>query len=183
MIGKVTDQMFIRGFDYRRSDTAKVSKNLQYDIMKKILYTDDLEATKSELIAYVKNLIKSYESVPLSDIGIPFGFSKSLEQYGGVDKNGRRRGLDPEVRGALYSNEYLHTNFGAESKVKLLYINSITGYPQTDCICFENEKLLPKLEVNYKKMIDATIRKKIERILLVCRIGWNEIESERRSLF
>ncbi len=208
MIGKKTDQIFIRGFDYRRSDTAKISKNLQYEIFKKILYADKIEDIKQELIKYVQDTIKNFESLPLSDIAIPYGFSKDLSEYGGINKNGNKIGLDPEVRGSLYSNEYLGTNFAMGSKVKLLYITKIGKnnkqinvipfgenttiinvqetkddiYPPTDVICFEEESKLPQLEVNYNKMIELTIKRKIERILGVAGISWNEIEGQQ-SLF
>lgn len=185
--GKKTDQIFIRGLDYRRSDTAKVSKNLQYDIFKKILYAEKMEDIKSELIAHVQNIINTYQSQSISDIGLPFEFSKDLSEYGKEDKNGKKRGLDPEIRGALYSNEYLHTNFGNGSKIKLLYINKVintesTSYPPTDVICFSDENQLPRIEINYEKMIELTIRKKIERILIVAGVNWKEIEGQK-SMF
>ena len=205
--GKPTDQLFVRGFDTRRSDASKVSKNLQTDIFKKILWAENNESIKQDLIKYVQDLITKFSSLPLSDIAIPFGFSKDLSEYGGLNKNGNKKGLDPEIRGAIYSNTYLHTNFGNDSKVKLLYINKIgknetkinaakegsktlieidkiedEQYPPTDVICFEEESKLPKVEVNYEKMIDATIRKKIERILEAVGISWKEIEGIK-SLF
>jgi DNA polymerase I len=185
--GKITDQIFIRGLDYRRSDTAKVSKNLQYDIFKKILYAEKMSDIKAELISFVQNVINAFEAQSISDIGLPFEFSKDLSEYGKPDKNGKTRGLDPEVRGALYSNEHLHTNFGNGSKVKLLYLKNIintekTEYPPTDVICFSEESQLPKIEIDYEKMIELTIRKKIERILIVADVNWKEIEGAK-SMF
>lgn len=176
--GKQTDQLYVRGFETRRSDASVISKNLQNTIFKKILYAENVEIANKEIIAYIQDLIQKFPMLPLSDIAIPTGFSKELIQYGGLNKNNNKKGIDPEVRGAIYSNAHLFTNFGAGSKVKMLYLNSIEGYPDTDVIVFEDEKKLPKLTVNYEKMINATIRKKIERILSVTGVNWSQIEVE-----
>lgn len=182
--GKPTDQIYIRGFDYRRSNTAKITKDIQYEVFKKILYADNIESIRADVVSYVKDMINKFSTFDLSYIGIPSGFSKPLSLYGGVNKAGHKQGIDPEVRGAIYSNQHLHTNFDAGSKVKLIYVKRIldTELPQTDAICFDDEKRLPLLEVDYEKMINATIRKKIERVLLTCGIPWSEIEGQK-SLF
>jgi len=69
----------------------------------------------------------------------------------------------------------LNTNYGDGSTVKLLHIKKIEGYPPIDCIVFDDETMLPKIEVNYEKMIDSTIKKKIERIISVAGVSWNEV--------
>lgn len=176
--GKITDQIYIRGFETRRSDASVISKDLQNTIFKKILYAENMEEATKEIIAYIKDIIAQFPNRPLSDIAIPRGFSKDLSAYGGLNKSGGRKGIDPEVRGAMYSNEHFFTNFGADSKGKMLYVNNIEGYPATDVIVFEDESKLPSLEVNYEKMINATIKKKIERILSVAGITWNQISTE-----
>lgn len=188
--GKITDQIFIRGFDTRRSNASVISKKLQNDVFRMILYAEDNEVMKKDIIAYIRNLIQQFPTYSISDIAIPFGFSKELTQYGGKNKNGGDKGLHPEVRGAIYSNTHLYTNFGAGSKVKLLYLNSIEGVdslgeplPHTEVIVFEDESKLPKIEINYAKMIEATIQKKIERVLGVAGIDWNEIQGEEESMF
>ncbi len=188
--GKITDQIYIRGFETRRSDASVISKDLQNTIFKKILYAEDVEVANKEIIAYIRDLLAQFPNRPLSEIAIPCGFSKELVQYGGLNKNGGKKGIDPEVRGAIYSNTHLFTNFGSNSKVKMLYLNKIEGtnsigepLPHTDVIVFEDEAKLPKIEVNYEKMVDATVRKKIERILSVAGIDWNQIVGEEESMF
>jgi len=188
--GKITDQIYIRGFETRRSDASIISKDLQNNIFKKILYAENVEEVNKEIITYIRDLIAQFPDRPLSEIAIPCGFSKDLSAYGGLNKNGGKKGLDPEVRGAIYSNTHLFTNFGSNTKAKMLYINKIEGtdsigepLPHTEVIVFEDEAKLPKVEVNYEKMIDATVRKKIERILSVAGIDWNQIVGEEQSMF
>jgi len=188
--GKITDQIYIRGFETRRSDASIISKDLQNNIFKKILYAEDVEEVNKEIITYIRDLIAQFPDRSLSEIAIPCGFSKDLSAYGGLNKNGGKKGLDPEVRGAIYSNTHLFTNFGSNTKAKMLYINKIEGInsigeplPHTEVIVFEDEAKLPKVEVNYEKMIDATVRKKIERILSVAGIDWNQIVGEEQSMF
>jgi len=173
--GKITDQIYVRGLDYRRSDASKVTKDMQWEIMKIILYTENMQEMKNKIIAYLRPIIDNFENLPLSDIGMPQSFTKPLTSYGREGKGGQKIGLDPEIRAGLYCNNYLNTNYGEGSTVKLLHITKIEGYPQTDVIVFDDEKTLPKIEVNYSKMIDSTIKKKIERIISVAGVSWNEV--------
>ena len=173
--GKPADQIYVRGLDYRRSDASKVTKNMQWEIMKIILYTEDPIEMKNKIIAYLRPIIDNFTSMSLSDIGMPQTYTKPLTEYGREGKGGKRIGLDPEIRAGLYCNNYLNTNYGDGSTVKLLHIKKIEGYPFIDVIVFDDETTLPKVEVDYEKMLDSTIRKKIERIISVAGVGWNEV--------
>ena len=70
------------------------------------------------------------------------------------------------------------------SKVKYFFVKKMPqGFAPTRVISFDDVNKLPKdIEIDYEKMIDANIRKKIERILQASGINWNDIEGQK-SLF
>jgi len=57
----------------------------------------------------------------------------------------------------------------------MVYVHEVKGarYPSTDVICFLDEHMLPtEVIVNTRKMIDRTIKGKVEDLLAIAGIGW-----------
>ena len=83
------------------------------------------------------------------------GVQKELDQYARPDAH---------VRGAIYANRYLKTNFGQGSKPKHVYISHVRDtYPQTDVICFEYGGEVPgcfvvDMDVMQKKRVPRTVK-------------------------
>ena len=101
-----------------------------------------------KFVIYVRGILKNYIAgkYPLDEIGIPGGFSKSLEEY---------EHADAHVRGAKYSNRVLHTSFGKASKPKRVYIKQVKGnYEKTDVVCFEYGDQVPaEFVVDWEDML------------------------------
>ncbi|MDD4127410.1 MAG: DNA-directed DNA polymerase, partial [Methanomicrobium sp.] len=131
--GKDIDQIDIVGFEMKRSDSPHITKEVQHTVMDLILKGSD----KAELKKYLGNVIKKYRKgeYTLEEIGIPGGIGKELKSYENVDAH---------VRGAIYSNTYLGTDFKRGSKPKRVYIKCVTAkYPQTDVLDFEYTDQVP----------------------------------------
>lgn len=178
--GKMTDYLYVRGFDMRRSDASNYTKALQEQVLRLILW----DKPKEETINYVQSMIEGFKKAPIEDISIPKGIGKPIDSYGKIGKSGKRGNIPAQISGAIYSNKNLNTNFGIGSKIKYLYIKRMPqGYPPTSIISFDSIDKLPKnIEIDYDKMIDANIRKKVERILAAAEINWNDICGQK-SLF
>jgi len=178
--GKYVDVLYVRGFDMRRSDASNYCKNLQEQVLRMILWDKPREDT----INYIQNMIDGFKEASLEDISIPKGINKPIESYGKIGKSGKKGNIPAQISGAIYSNMNFNTNFGMGSKIKYFYVNRMSqGYPSTNIISFDDINKLPEgIEINYEKMIDANIKKKIERILLAAGINWNEIQGQK-SLF
>jgi DNA polymerase I len=178
--GKIIDVLYIRGFETRRSDASNYTKTLQEKVLRMILW----DTPREETIKYVQEMIKGFKSAPIIDISIPKSLNKPIDSYGGKNKNGRNTGIPAHVKGAIYSNTHLGTNFAMGSKIKYLYITKMPStYVKTEILSFDNINLIPKdIQINYEKMIDMNIKKKVERILQAANIMWNEIECQK-SLF
>ncbi len=146
--GDADDAIQLIGLDAKRSDSSKISKNLQKNIINMILKNKN----KEEIIQYVKQVTSEIQSKSLVDVAIPVKFEKKLEDY---------KTNIPRVRGAKWANKNLNVNYTAGSKVLMLYTLG-----ENDAICFEDESQIKPLniEVDYNKMIEKLIFMKIEKI-------------------
>jgi DNA polymerase elongation subunit (family B) len=186
--GKDVDDIDITGFEYKRSDIAPVTKEVQKHVLELIVEEGDVEGVKT----YVHDVIEEFQKGerPLDDIGIPGGIGKRLDNY---DTD------TAHVRGAKYANLLLGTNFQRGSKPKRLYLKKVhpdfwtrveseNGLdPQKDplygefkrdpdVICFEYADEVPEeFEVDWDKMLEKTLRGPIERILEALDVSWEEV--------
>ena len=123
----------------------------------------------------------------LDTIAIPTGVQQSLKSYGGLDKNGNKKGILPHVRAAVIANVLLGKNYEAGSKIKTLYVHPMQLPKQielpsgekitrTDVIGFEDTSELHKymklaeksgneLELDRKRMSEVVVSDKIQPIL------------------
>jgi len=135
-------------------------------------------AEKSELKKYLGDVIKNYRKgeYSLEDIGIPGGIGKELKSY---------ESPDAHVRGAIYSNKYLGTDFKRGSKPKRVYIKSVTSkYPQTDVLDFEYaDQVPPEFIVDWEVMMEKSIKQPISRIIEAIGMNWNDVDPSRTTLF
>jgi DNA polymerase elongation subunit (family B) len=188
--GKEVDDIDITGFEYKRSDIAPITKEVQKNVLEMIVTGADREEIKE----YVHEVIQRVQNGDVShdEIGIPGGIGKKLDNYDTETA---------QVRGAKYANLLLGTNFASGSKPKRVYLKKV--HPEffrrieaerdldpsrdplygefkrdPDVICFEFDDQLPDaFEIDYEKMLDKTLKGPIARILEALDISWDEVES------
>ncbi|MEF8782875.1 MAG: DNA polymerase domain-containing protein [Haloarculaceae archaeon] len=188
--GKHVDDIDITGFEYQRSDIAPITKEVQLEVIDRIVHGEDIEEVKS----YLHEIIEEFRAgkVSLDEVGIPGGIGKRLDNY---DTD------TAQVRGAKYANLLLGTNFQRGSKPKRLYIEKV--HPDfferveremdldpaedplygefkrdPDVICFEYDDQVPKaFDVDWDKMLDKTLKGPIARILEALDVSWEEVKS------
>ncbi|WP_435335493.1 DNA-directed DNA polymerase [Haloarchaeobius sp. TZWWS8] len=188
--GKEVDDIDITGFEYKRSDIAPITKEVQHHVIDQIVRG----ASEDDIKEYVHDVIQDFQAgeVSLDDIAIPGGIGKRLDDY---DTD------TAHVRGAKYANLLLGTNFDRGSKPKRLYLKKV--HPsyfeelessgefdarqdhrygefkrEQDVICFEYEDQIPEaFEVDYDKMLDKTLKGPIERVIEAMGMSWDEVKS------
>lgn len=172
--GEPVNIIDIVGFEHRRSDSALITRKLQEKIFDIIFSTGDID----EVRQYIRKTVKKFRTnrYSLDCIGIPGGFSKPLEDYAIKDTH---------VKGALYSNKFLKTNFQAGDKAKRVYIKSVSGkYPQTEVVCFEDGTKLPQeFVIDTERMLTLTIRNPLDRILVSLGLTWEMVDPTHTTLF
>ena len=192
--GNDVDDIDITGFEYKRSDIAGITKEVQQNVIETIVTGDDIDEDMEEVKAYLVDVIARVldGEMDLDEIGIPGGIGKKLDAY---------ETPTAQVRGAKYANLMLGTNFGSGSKPKRLYIKKVhpdfwqrmeseKGLdPQhdhlygefkrdPDVICFEYADQVPdEFEVDWEKMLDKTLKGPIERVIEALGMSWEEVKT------
>lgn len=192
--GQDVDDVDITGFEYKRSDIAPITKEVQREVIEMIVHGEDLGDVK----AYVHDVVAGFQAgdVDLDRVGIPGGIGKRLDNY---DTD------TAQVRGAKYANLLLGTNFNRGSKPKRLYLERVDpaffrrmeeqeGFdPQRDplygefkrnpdVICFEYADQLPEeFEIDWERMLEKTLRGPIARVLEPLEISWDEVKSGQQQ--
>ncbi|RAW43858.1 DNA polymerase elongation subunit [Halorubrum sp. 48-1-W] len=192
--GKDVDDIDITGFEYKRSDIAGITKEVQQHVIETIVTGDDIDEDLEAITTYLSEVIDDFlaGNVDVEEVGIPGGIGKKLDAY---------ETPTAQVRGAQYANELLGTNFGNGSKPKRLYLKKVhpdfwermegeEGFdPQRnglygefkrdpDVICFEYADQIPEeFEVDWEKMLEKTLKGPIERIIEALGTSWEEVKT------
>ncbi|UWG50118.1 DNA polymerase PolB3 [Halalkaliarchaeum sp. AArc-CO] len=196
--GKDVDDVDITGFEYKRSDIAPITKEVQREVIERIVTGDDLEADLEGVKTYLSEVIDDVLAGELSpdEVAIPGGIGKRLDAY---------ETDTAQVRGAKYANLMLGTNFDRGSKPKRLYLEKVhpdfwqrmedeLGLdPQADplygefkrdpdVICFEYADQIPEeFEIDWEKMLDKTLKGPIERVIEALGMSWEEIKTGQQQ--
>ena len=192
--GKDVDDIDITGFEYKRSDIAQITKEVQQNVIETIVTGDDIDEDLQEVKSYLVDVIAEVldGEISVEEIGIPGGIGKKLDAY---------ETPTAQVRGAKYANLMLGTNFGSGSKPKRLYVEKVhpdfwermeeeEGLdPQRDrlygefkrdpdVICFEYADQVPEeFAVDWEKMLDKTLKGPIERVIEALGVSWEEVKT------
>jgi len=187
--GKEVDDVDITGFEYKRSDIAPITKEVQRRVIEMVVHGEELD----DVTEYVHDVIEDFRAgeVEVEDVGIPGGIGKRLNNY---DTD------TAHVRGAKYANLLLGTTFQRGSKPKRLYLEKVhpeffreieaerpelTEDPlylefkrDPDVICFEYADQIPEaFAVDWEKMLAKTLKGPIERVLGALDVSWEEVQA------
>lgn len=169
--GRNCDYIDITGFESVRRDTPEFLQGLISNLLEMVLKKKPKEEVKS----YLCKALSDYKNQPsLESICISKAITKPFSEY---------KVKPPHVRGAILANMYLKTNFQPGSRVKMLWVKHVKGIPKTDVICFETESDLPKdIEIDWDRMLDTTMKNRVEDILNPYGITWGEVYGNKESL-
>jgi len=171
--GSGCDYIDAKGFENIRTDQSIFTRELLNELFEMIFHG----ATKEEIREFISNKLRDFTKAPLAEIGISKGISKPFDKY---------KANTPHIRGAIYSNTYLGTNFQYGDKVQFLWVKGIEGLPPTNVICFDENTDLSKYNiiVDYEKMKQTTVIGKVEPILnaLNIDIGLNTNSKQAKLL-
>jgi len=157
-------ELEVKGFEAKRSDSAKISRELQKELLTRILNNEDFKS-------YLRSI--DITELSLNELGIPCGITKALDQY---DTN------CIHVRAAKYSIDNLGLDLS--TKPKRIYVKSMPPeYPQTNVIAFDDEKDLPDgIVIDYEKMKNKIIEMKTKTILEAIGTSWFDIITGTRQM-
>jgi DNA polymerase I len=182
---KSCDYLKIVGFEYVRRDSPPLTKRIQKTVFD-MVFSGKQDKVGDYLRTELSDVKSKYSDgiLNMDDIAIPVTLNQPISSYGGKNIRGGDIGVPDYVRGAIYSNEWFGTEIRGGDQVKMLYIKDITGYPKTDAISYLSITDIPaKFEIDLEKMLDRIVKQKIEDIIDVINISWEDIFSKKRNLF
>jgi DNA polymerase elongation subunit (family B) len=153
----------IVGFEYKRSDIADLTKQVQKRILNHIVNGDSDESIREAVFQAAQRITRTEPD--WDAIGIPGGIGQELDEY---DSD------TAQVRAAKASNQLLGMSIGKGDKPKRVYleeknIENNGESLRTDVIAFTDSTdiapLTDQLYVDVGKMRDTLIRQPIGRIL------------------
>lgn len=188
--GNDLDDIAIAGFEYRRSDIAQLTKEVQYEVIRKIVRGE----SKAQIRSYLYEIIQDVRRgrIDIDKVGMPAGIRKDIDEYD----------VDPaHVRGARYANIVFQKNFKKGSKPKRLYLRNVhpdfftrieeeldldPPFPEEyadfkrnpDVICYEYPEEIPdEFEVDWEEMLGKTLQGPISRVIEPIGLTWDEVKS------
>jgi DNA polymerase elongation subunit (family B) len=159
---KPAKELYIKGFEKKRSDFNIVGKEIQVTVFEMIL----AKKNKVEVDTYIKK--KREEIMKIKDldlVAIPRGIKKDFNLY---------RVTNPYIRGAQYANKYLGEQIRGGDKIKFLYVKEVIGKPPTKEVCYIRNP--PEVIIDWNKMFKRTVKNNIDRIYDA--MGWDEFSDQ-----
>jgi DNA polymerase elongation subunit (family B) len=182
--GRPTDEIIMKGFEARRSDSALISRQAQTDVLNMILN----EKPEAEIRKYIRNI--DVRSLPFEEVGIPDPLRKPPETY--VNK--------ASILHVFYSNMYLGKSFQEDSRPYVFYIkrvkpgmpanillpmqNGQKKYYKVDRIALENEQDLKEWwdYIDWRTQAQKVLENKLEPILSAYGLSMSEVKSGQRQI-
>ena len=161
------DYVDVKGFESIRTDQSIFTRTLLKELFDLILY----DSEKSKIEEFIHGKLNGFQKKDFYEIGISKGISKPFSEYGNVS----------HIRGSVYSNTYMGTNFHPGDKVKMLWVKGVEGLPRTDIICFDEDTDLSKYNiiVDWEHMKRVCLIDKVKGILDAIEI---DIENKGKQL-
>ena len=160
---KEVSELYYKGFELRRSDTAKALKHIMKEFFR-LMESGDWQAS----IDYLKKEKKEFTKWGIRDLAIPRSINKE-------DAN------NPHARGMKYAKEVLGFEFNPDELPKLIHVDYQGSYPVTKEICFNDNHVIPDaFKPDYSKMFDKLFKIKFEPILEALNLNW-EISLENQQ--
>lgn len=168
--GKKADYTYIVGFEHVRRDAPRLTRNLQKKIFELIL-----KGEKQKVADLVKTTVKKFKNgeYDIDEIAIRKTLSKRLSDY---------HPKPDYVRGSLYANQYFGYDIRGGDMIKMIYVKKVRGLPKTDVICWIGDFPNVSIEIDTEKMIDRTIKRKVEKLLDLIGLNWENVIGGQKKL-
>jgi len=182
--GEECDEVSIKGFEAKRSDTANVTQAVQRDVLTAVLQHEPADA-REIIEERVQDAVSSIESgdMSLADMGERSGMSSPPESYGSPD-----RSAHPTYRGAKYAKQHIDGEETFDKPLKFPVKEVRGAYPSrydtdtgedgtaVDYVSVEDPSNLPdEIVVDREQVVDSTLRQPLRRVLRTMGWSWSEI--------
>ena len=153
------NDLYIRGFETRRSDTSKVLNKTMMRFFELVVRDNKLE----EGINLIKDLKETFKDLDPYEFAVPRTVHKAVES-------------SPWYRGMKYAETHCGYKFDEDTAPRLLWIKAIHGdHPDTNAFCIQEGMEVPKwVDIDYDLMFEKVIKKKFYPILHELNVSWEK---------
>lgn len=164
--GQSLNKISYTGIEIKRSDQAKITKDVMKDFLNSVLIDDDLDAAcKRVKIAY--KLVRDGKADP-RDISIPAGVKD-------------RDGNTVRARGIRYAESLFGGHFPQGVKPRLIYLLGAE-----DAICIHDETDIKRLQelvrIDWHLMTDKVVTDKMKSFIESVGLSWDEMVKDQSTL-
>jgi len=182
--GKQTDEIIMKGFEAKRSDSALISRKVQKDVLNLILN----EKSEREIREYIKQV--DIRKLPFEEAGIPDPLRQPPSMYAN----------QASILHVFYANKYLGKNFQEDSRPYVFFIKTVKpGLPasiplkcgktnkikwyKVDRVALESEKDLEEWKeyIDWEVQAEKVLERKLEPILSAFGISISEVKSDQKQ--
>lgn len=168
---KPYNRLIIMGMAAKRSDSAKITVKT----MEQFMLAVNLEGNVEKGVKILRDALAQFTTLPVTDIGIPKGLQKELEDYDHF--------LHAEA--VKWSKKHLKIRFRQDKKPRLVY-GYVKGKPfpaltkrKTRAFAIQDEKI-EGLVIDYPAMIKKTLVDRFDPLLKALGLDWTAIVSKTR---
>ena len=164
--GTKTNEVYVKGFETRRSDTPDILKHTMEHFFKVWLIDDN----ESGALTLIKNIKNKFEDVNPYEIAVPRQIHTANES-------------SPWWRGMEYGKT-LGWRYDESAAPRLLYVKRVSSpLMPTDVICIqEHHKLPTEVEIDFGIMFEKIVKKKFEPILDAMGYHWRVVIDGEQQL-
>jgi len=181
--GKPADEIIIKGFEAKRSDSSKETQFIQTEVLELILNGH----SEKEVRASILGALTKYKKKGISEVGIPKPLKKNLSEYTGGPLSG--------LVDILYANKYLGKKFERDSRPYRFFIKRTPEGLPTSMLIGGKWKKVNRIALDaeddlsvYDGIIDwnlqgiKIIENKVEPILRAYGLSMSEVRSGQKQM-
>jgi len=185
-------ETILKGIEAIRTDSAEITVEVQNNLIKMVLG----DKTKEDIIKYLEYLISTFTTRPIEQIAIPAKLSKPWDSY---------RSFSMPLQAFVFANKYLHLDLTEGERFYIAYVKDIPKHQSTvtckiiitpkhskqkqwvfrtrkvKVVGFRQAKDIKDYTIDYETMLTKVVKDKIEDILELVGIRWDDIISKGKK--
>ena len=182
---EVHDKIEIKGFEEKKANTPKFAKDAHKGILRAISF-DCYDKGKgfTRMRKFLMGIEKRYKTLirdrKFEDIAVPTRIASPLHNYFRKKKDGSYEELPKHIKGIVWLNESIGTEYGVGESVMWIYVEKVPdNLPPTDVVSFVYPYELEGLKIKYdwEKMYRLNVVNKVNQILAGMGVTYHEIIS------
>ena len=163
-------------------------------LINKIVENTCYDRSKPKVKSFVKEIVVNIRNFKylIKDISLSKRMRGTFNDYFGVNKLGHKKTPPEFVRAGLWTNEHAHlwggsANIGRGSRIFYVYVKPgdiPNKYSKTDILALDDNDFLPEELIkciDFNKLIEKTIKDKIEQFLYILNIKYSNIISGKET--